>query len=167
MSKKQETDSEEFDFFELDSGRLDEEWVNQPKLYFRYATRLAEAKEAHDRAKAQRDLTVAKLDRNIRTEPLAYDIPKVTEGVVEKTVLLQPLYQAATKEVIDAKARVDQLEAVVSALDHRKKALENLVYLHGQSYFATPRPPEGQKGRLSEVEKTSTRTKVKRALHGD
>jgi hypothetical protein len=53
----------------------------------------------------------------------------------------------------------------VAALDHRKKALENLVYLHGQSYFSAPTAPRGMKDRMDEVEKASVRGKARRALN--
>jgi hypothetical protein len=67
--------------------------------------------------------------------------------------------------MLRAKDRVNKVEAVVTALDHRKKALENLVYLHGQSYFSAPTAPRGMKDRMDEVEKASVRGKARRALN--
>jgi hypothetical protein len=160
-----ESGGEDFDFFDLDPHRLDEEWVHQPKLYFEWATKLADAKKDLELTRATLDQVVARLDRLIRQEPLAFDLPKVTEGVVEKTILLQDAYQAAHREVLRAKDRVNKVEAVVAALDHRKKALENLVYLHGQSYFSTPTAPRGMKDRMDEVEKASVRGRARRALN--
>lgn len=155
----------EFKFFEIDEHRLDSEWVRQPAVYYRYAVKLADARTAYEQAKAARDVTVAELDREIRTHPEVYGVAKITEGVVEKTVLLQPEYQKAIAEVIDAKHQMDMLQAAVDTLEHRKRALENLVSLHGQNYFSTPRAPHGTEEEMDEAVKRHTRKKGKRATN--
>ena len=59
--------------------------------------------------------------------------------MIGKAIILAEEYQYAQKLVFIAKHRVDVLSGAVTALDHRKKALENLVDLHGRNYFSTPR----------------------------
>ena len=54
--------------------------------------------------------------------------------------------------MISTKHKVDVLQVVVDALDHRKKALENLVTLHGMSYFASPKAPKEIRNDVKEVE---------------
>lgn len=125
--------------FDLDQYHLDYEWVQQPKLFHEYATKLAYARKTHEEAKSARDLVVAELDRRIRLTPSEFHIEKVTETVVSNTILLQPEYQKANSELIESKHFVDTLYAMTEALDHRKKALENLVSLQARDYFSEPR----------------------------
>lgn len=142
------TDPHEFDFFDLDSNRLDGEWLNQPRLYHENALKLADARAELERAKSHRDVVAAELDREIRLDPAAFDIAgKVTEGAITNTILLQKRHRLAEEQVIQAKHTVDVLVAVVEALDHRKKALENLVQLEARDYFSAPRAPVGSGGK--------------------
>ena len=139
------------DLFAINLDRLHEEWVNQPRLYYQAAAKLADLKEAFERAKAKRDVVAAEQDKAIRLTPSAYGLEKTTEPVIEKTICLQKDHRIADKEVISAKHAVDISQAVVDALDHRKKALEMLVQLRLASYFSTPRKPDAES--LSKAER--------------
>ena len=127
------------DIFDLDKNRLDEEWTQQPRLYAQYATKLADARAEHERAKASRDVVEAELDRDIRLNPEKYDLTKVTEGSIQSTITLQKAHRKVVGDVIEASHTVDTLDAYVRALDHRKKALEKLVDLRLADYFSEPR----------------------------
>lgn len=129
---------EDFSFFDLNQNKLDEEWVRQPQLYYKYAALLADARAEQERAKNARDLCYADLDGDIRSHPDKYELQKVTDTSVENAIIRCEDYQEAVRRLIKAKHRADQLYAVVSALDHRKEALESLVRLFGQNYFSTP-----------------------------
>lgn len=131
--------AEKSEFFDLDMHRLDEEWLRQPRLYHDYAVKLADARATWERAKAAREVVQAELDRDARRSPSLFGLDKVTEPAVEKAVLLHKRYQKANEEVIIAKHEMDVLQAAVDTLEHKKKALENMVSLHGRDYFAVPR----------------------------
>ncbi len=136
MSKK----AMEPEILHIDKHLLDEEWVHQPKLYFEYASELAQARMELEEAKAEFDVVKAEIDLTIRSDPTDYDLPeKTTEVMIGKALILTDEYQEAQKIVFTAKHRVDILSSAVTTLDHRKKALENLVELHGRNYFSTPR----------------------------
>lgn len=141
MKPRHKADDHVASVFEIDKLRLDEECCTQPKLYYEYAQLLADARNAWERAKAARDLTEADLDRQVRADPARFGVEKLTESVVRSTVLCQATYNDAHGKVLDAKHEVDQLSAIVDALEHRKKSLENLVYLHQSSYYAEPKLP--------------------------
>lgn len=145
-------------FIEIDPLRLDEEWLRQPELYLDYAERLAEAKKLHAQAKAQLDLTNAKLYTDICERPSYYGLMKTTKDLVDAVITQEEDFQKATQALIKAKYNMDLLDAAVTALDHRKKALENMVWLHGQSYFATPR----DKGGTNEAAKDGVRRRGQR-----
>ena len=133
------------DFVHIDESRLDEEWLRQPDLYFKYASQLADAKQRLDQAKAELDLVEAECNKDIRERPEHYGVDRSrntgapTEDAVKKAVVIHDDYQAAVMDIVKHKHEVEVLAAAVNALDHKKRALENLVSLHGQSYFAAPR----------------------------
>lgn len=125
-------------FFNIDRDRLDVAWLNQPALYFDYAIKLADARREHDEAKATLDVVKAELDMKIRTAPERYNVAKVTETAVAAAILQHRSYQTALEEVGEAKHTMDVYAATTAALEHRKAALQALVQLHGQNYFAKP-----------------------------
>ena len=86
--------------------------------------------------------------------------------------MLQPNYKEASQELIDTKYKAEMVRAAVSAIEHRKDALENLVRLYGQQYFAGPKVPRdlsaeaslkhaGQKKADAGIAARLKRTKVK------
>jgi hypothetical protein len=147
---------------EVDENQLDREWINQPKLFMKFALMLAKAKRSHAEAKANVDTVEAELNLLVRSQPVTYGIgTKVTEAVIASVVVSQSQYKEATKRLIQAKYRMDMIQAVVDALDHRKRTLENLVVLHSQNYFSTPRA-KGEREVLEEKQREHTRKPIKR-----
>lgn len=130
---------EESNFFDLDPNQLDQEWVRQPALYHKHAMILADARKMHEEKKTALEVLKAEIDREVRSSPSEFGLEKITETVVASTVVIQPSYVRLQKEVIEARHNVAVAEAAVSTLDHRKKALENLVQLRLSDYFSEPR----------------------------
>lgn len=146
--------------FEIDENALDREWIAQPILFYQYAERLADARLELDEAKANFDLVGAECDYAVRSNPQVYDLDKVTERAVEKAVINQEEFQAAQRKVQKAKHKVDVLQAFVTALDHRKRALEKLVDLFGMNYYAKPEAGTAEsKETMSRVRKKSVRSR--------
>lgn len=143
-------DQSDTSFLQIDQNRLDREWVRQPKLYHHHAVELANAKLALDEAESALDLVRADTTLDIYERPSAYDIEKATKDTVEAALLKNKSVKAAQAKVREAKHAVEVLTAVVKALDHKKRALESLVSLHGQDYFATPKAPTGAAGEQME-----------------
>ncbi len=144
--------------FDLDKDRLDEEWVEQPKLYHQQAEKLADARAEWERAKAERDVVTAEIDQDVRSNPAKYGMEKITEGAVEKKIVLQSRFSKANEKVIQAKHAVDVIQAMIDALDHRKKALESLVQLHLANYFSSPKIRGDAGKEMVEVERRETRS---------
>ena len=153
---------EETDYFDLDENRLDQEWLNQPRLYFQHATLLASARKELERAKAKENLVAAEVELDVRKRPEHYGIDKVTEGVVSSTVTVQARYQSAKQELLNAQHEVRVHEVDVATLDHRKKALENMVQLQMANYYSEPRAPREAGRRMNEVKSDKAFGKKKR-----
>jgi hypothetical protein len=129
------------DDIHIDESALDVEWLRQPALMAQYCQHAAHAKAVMDRAKEKLDVVEAEMDRDIRDFPERYNLSKLTETLVKSTVLLTQERQIAAQACIDTKYEYDMAQAAVRAMDQKKTALENLVKLHGMSYFAGPAVP--------------------------
>lgn len=153
-----ENDELKFEFFEIDELELDKEWLLQPKIFYSYAERLAKARKEHEQLKAEKELVVAQLDRNIRSNPGNYGLEKVTEEAVKNAIIVRKKYQQVNAKIIEGKYNVEVLQGAVDSLEHRKKALENMVVLFVQNYTSSPRPSKITKNQVDDM-KMSARKK--------
>ena len=140
-----------------DKDRLDEEWVEQPGLRRQYGVELADAKREVSRMKAELELTAAELDNEIRESPESFGLSKITEAAIKAAIPGNPRYKKVREKFIAAEHLVDVLMATVSAIEHRKRALEDLVKLWLGDYYSTPIAPEGAKDRMREIERQADR----------
>jgi len=147
---------------QIDENQLDTEWLNQPQLYYRYAAKAADARRDFDAAKDELEVTKAEVDQSIRSDPAKFGLTKLTEATVASAVIIQEEYQKAQENVRQARHRHDVYQAAVSALDHRRKALENLVTLFMANYFSKPRVPKGAEEDVDKMEKGSVRRRGRR-----
>lgn len=147
----------------IDEHQLEREWVEQPSFYFRYASKAAAARRDLDDAKNEQEVVKAELDQSIRDDPSKFGLSKVTEASIVAVIPTEPKYQAAQKAVTRAKYQVAIYDAVVTALDHRKKALEKLVDLHLSNYYSSPRASDRAKDNMEGVVKYSVRRKGRQA----
>lgn len=125
----------------IDGEALDVEWLQQAELMRRYSVHAADMKRGVDEAKERLDVLHAQLDRDVRKNPAAFGIDKITESVVQSTIVLQERYQQLSSEHTNARYEHDIAMAAVRAIDQKKTALENLVRLLTASYFAGPQAP--------------------------
>jgi hypothetical protein len=135
-------------FVEIDLDNLDDEWVNQPKLYFKWASKLADARQSLDEAEAEQELVTAELDAEIRAKPKKYKLgEKPTVQAIKAAILIQTRYTDAQQMVNACRHTLNHLQAGVNALDHKKRALEKLVDLHIHNYNSSPRLPRDDESR--------------------
>ena len=124
----------------INPDALDVEWLMQPQLFMKYAEALADAEVAVDRAKEKLELARAETDSDVRGNIEAYtgSTKKPTEAVISALITQHPDYKDALSKFNEAKSTAKIMVMAVRAFDQRKTALENLVRLHGQSYFSSP-----------------------------
>ena len=143
---------------EIDQFNLDNEWIEQPVKYAKFASHLADARLAYDESKRQLELVKAELDRDVRSNPASFGLEKITEPQVTSCIVRQEEYQDAVKAMNKARHEMDLVDAYVTSLDHRKTALVKLVDLFLASYFSRPRASGGAKESAEDWEKRSVRT---------
>ena len=139
----------------IDPDSLDIEWLEQASLMLKYTRYQAGLQLDEDEAKENLEFITAELDKEIRTNPEKFGIEKITEGVVRNTILLKDEYKEANKEYLTARFENNVGKGAVRSVDGRKTALENLVKLHGQQYFAGPKVPRDLSWEVKERQKRS------------
>ena len=109
-------------------------------------------------ANAEFKRVIAKLDGQIRRNPQRYRIDKITETVVANALVLQKKYKNAEASIWEIENKIDEvshyhnlLDAAAKALDHKKMAIEGLIKLHGQSYFAGPKVEENNTNTIANM----------------
>ena len=146
----------------IDPDSLDVEWLRQAELVKKYGVHQANTRKEMDEMKETLEAVKAKLDMRIRSEPEAFGLPKVTEGAIQSTIILQEEYKEAMAEYSEAKYENDVALSVVEAFRHKKSALENLVQLLQSSYFAGPKSPRDLSYEaLQKTERKEVNKKVK------
>jgi len=154
-TRKEEAES----ITEIDKDNLDKECVNLPSDYRRFAFLAAESKRDVQEAKAYADVVSARLGLQIRKNPAKYDIEKLTESIVSATILVQEEQVEATKALIKVQHRYEMTQAVVWAMEHKKRALTLLVELHGLGYFSDVKMSSKGKEAVEEMTKKQVRTR--------
>ena len=124
----------------IDESALDIEWLRQPNLMLEYALHCANKRKEMDLCKEEVELVRSQLDKELR-EAMTIDGKKPTETAIQNAIVLQQPYQEAVRRYIEAKYEFEVASAAVRAIETKKAALENLVKLHGQQYFAGPKVP--------------------------
>jgi len=129
---------------EIDPERLDEGWLEQAPMYLGYARAMAGARQDVDRARQTLLVITAKAEMEIRAAPENYGISKVTESAIKSALVLDGNVGNAETTVLDLTYKVSVLTAILTALDHRKKALSDLVQLHITEYSYESKSPDVQ-----------------------
>lgn len=129
------------DDINIDQSALDVEWLRQPKLILKYSQHETECRRDYDKAKADLEIVEAELDKEIRNKPEKFGLDKITETAIKKAIQTSEHYQGAEEKVAEAQYEWNMAQAAVRSIYAKKDALENLVRLFGQQYFAGPKMP--------------------------
>jgi len=149
--------------FDFDKHALDEEWHRQPKLYYKYACLAADARKEWEEAKNKLKVVEAEVSLDIRKNPSVYGLDKITEGTISATVVIDARVIEAQEAVIEVRHEMDIVDAAVSAMDSRKKALEKEVDLWLANYFSEPKIKSENAEKFEEKERRVLRRKGRRS----
>ena len=154
--------ADSFSYFDLDETRLDDAWRGHSKHVFAARRKVAALRATVERCKARINITKAQVALEVRKSPEDFDIDKLTEAAVVSAIASNKRVTTAEDKLIDAKFELESWEAAVEALEHRKRALENLVTLHGQGYFADPSLSKGNRKGIEDTEQRELRNGLAR-----
>ena len=147
------------DVFDLNINKLDRHFLEQPKLVIVYGLKLAEARDAMDRAKANLEVSRAEAEQEILKDPEEFGLVKTTVDAIKSAVERHDEVRMAVERHQRRRHEVEVLQAMMTALEHRKRTLEALVQLHGQQYFSSPNVTREQREALEEQTKRAVRSR--------
>jgi hypothetical protein len=122
------------DAMSIDESRLDREWAGQASTYMELVEHSAAASKVVDELKDR--LGVIEADTEERIRRVNDDMK---EAAIKAAILLAPAVKDAKAKLNAARHELVLVRGAVDAMDHRKKALENLVQLHLANYRSEPR----------------------------
>lgn len=142
---------------QIDRLRLDRECIRLPGDYLFYAKAAADARATVDERKIELDVVEAELASKIRKTPAKYGLEKCTEAGIAGLIPLQEEYRVAQKRLNKAKHRLEMNQAVVQALEMKKRSLTLLVDLYSMEYFSDVNVSQKGREAVEEMTKRSVR----------
>jgi hypothetical protein len=131
------------DDMRISESDLDLEWLDQASLAMRYGRLWADAKKDVALAEEQIKIIRSELIHEANDDPVGTcgkDKPNAAD--IEAYYRNHRKHKKAKEDFIQAQYELDLLEVAKNEICFtRKMALENLVILHGQQYFAGPKVP--------------------------
>lgn len=128
---------------QIDETALDVEWLEHGALALRYARHAAQCAAEVRRLEEVKKTIRSELILEVNANPeelIGKKSPNA--GDIEAYYRSHPRYQKAVEKVLAAQEEAEFAEVAKNEICFtRKKALEMLVQLHGQQYFAGPRIP--------------------------
>ncbi len=127
----------------IDENALDLEWLNQPELEAKYIKKCSELRKERDWAWEEVKTVRSELIRDANEDPDGTcHKAKPNANDIEAYYRTHQDYKDAKEELIEAEDALKVLEDMKDSIHFtRTKALENLVRLHSEEYFAGPRVP--------------------------
>jgi len=149
----------------INRNELDLEWLRQPELIGKYSRELAQAQLELDKLDERISVITAEKELEIRTNPEKFGLEKITEGALKTILQMDKELIGMRNAISEKKFEVNILSGALKALDNKKKALENIVTLHGQQYFASPSSPlDINRESIKEHKKESAMEKIKERI---
>lgn len=121
----------------INKYKLDEECLSHSSIYARYSLKEAEAKMAVSRAKDFLELVQAERYDALK-EAFEKNNIKTTIPMMDKAVLSDSEVIEAKEKLREAEDVYSKLSVAVSAFEHRKSELDNLVKLYCSGYYSVP-----------------------------
>lgn len=119
---------------EIDQYHLESECISMAATYYRYADMARQAKA--EVSIKQDGLKVVMAERAIAIrEQLTRAETRVTEGMITSSINSDLEVRQAMKDVRDAEATYERLNAALKALEIKKSELDNLVKLRCNSMY--------------------------------
>jgi len=128
---------------EIDVDALDIEWLDQPRLAIKWGKEVSRLRRKVAQLEEKKKVERSELIREANEDPQGCcqkDKPNAAD--IEAYYRSSTAYQKAVDELLDAQYELSMAEIAYNEISWtRRMALENLVKLYGQQYFAGPRAP--------------------------
>jgi hypothetical protein len=127
----------------IDETALDVEWLEQANLAVRYGRHWAICRKRLTEAEEKVKVIRAELIAEANADPVkCCNKEKPNAADIEAYYRISKRHKLAKEEWVKAQYNLDMAEVAKNEISYtRKVALENLVRLHAQQYFAGPKIP--------------------------
>lgn len=142
---------------QIDELALDKECVRLPQDLLKAMYHSSEKKRGVDEAKATLEEVSARKMRAVREHPENYGIEKVTESAISAALQSSKAVREASAALIEAKFQSEQAQAIVWALEAKKKTLALLIDLHAMGYFSEPNLSKAGKEEVARMTRQAVR----------
>lgn len=144
----------------IDINNLDAELLRQASLFQYWGRQEAQALYEKDQVEEALSKCKARVELDIRKDPEKYGyINKLTEGAISCLLVGQQEVIDAIEVSLKSKYKAKILNVAVKSFEHKKKALEKLVELYINGYWATPKvDPEAQRAFDDQAQKVIHKT---------
>lgn len=124
----------------IDVNNLDKEWVDQAPLGLKYAKLVSVLRGKKRKIEELRKIRRSELIIEVNNHPEeTCNKPRPNAADIEAYYRNHPDHKKLSEQLIAAEEELEYAELARMEISvTRKTALENLVKLHGQSYFSTP-----------------------------
>lgn len=147
----------------IDFAKLHYALRDQALQYMKWSEKWANAIARRDKAQEALEVQKALLDRGIREEADAQG-RKITENGIAALLKAHPDMVEARNNVISLTEQANILQSTKIAFEARKKALEGLVQLYVNGYFAAPNLPKEYKETVGAAVDQQLASKQREAL---
>ena len=143
---------------QIDHDKLDIEWLEQPSLTAKYGKNLRHLDKKVRIAEENVKVVRSELTREANENPTdCCNKAKPNAGDIEAYYRVHKKYKEAKEEVINTQEERDLAEVAYYAIRDRKYALQDLVKMHGQMYFAGPSVPRDLQKEVESHEQSKRR----------
>lgn len=118
---------------------LEKDWTEQASLYMYYSEAYADAIKIRDEDKNKLEIADAQLDFEIRRNWEKHFEKQPAETAIKNWVIMQEKHQKALAIYLESSHNANLLQGAKTALDHKRKALENLVSLLITGFHSAPK----------------------------
>jgi len=128
---------------QIDDAALDLEWCGQAELAMKYGKHWVKCKNVLSEAEEKVKVVRAELINRVNSNPMKFcNKEKPNAADIESYYRRHLRHKEAKQELLEAQFELSMAEIAKNEISFtRKVALENLVKLHGQEYFAGPKMP--------------------------
>jgi len=136
--------------------------MEQPELYEKVATAVANAEAERDTCQLRYDELIADLDKTLRSRPVPKGEKPPTEGSIKQELTALPKVKRAAADLLLAKREAKLSRALEKAFEQRADMLKKLVDLHLRSTYGYALEAGVGQSRTAYVEQQAERNRAAR-----
>jgi BMFP domain-containing protein YqiC len=146
----------------IDEDNLEMEWLRQASLYAKYSELVAESEYKMNHTKEKLEILESNLDIDIRKSN-----SKITENNIKSQIKIDEGRVGLNNLYLKRRKEFFIVSKILTALEHKKKALENLVSMNLNIYYSQPRNSSKKESEIENNLREKMNEKLNRSITGE